>query len=476
MGSKQSVEKKLENAPTVLIVGGGYGGCQLAKSLDTDMNVILVDRKQYFHHNIGALRSAVNETFMPASLIPYTDLLKHGHFIQAEVEKIDPTQGVFFTGKEEPVKFDYLAIATGSSYAFPMKVALPNVEGVTEQLKKLQAIIAKRENILIVGGGPVGVELTGEIKYLYPNKNVTLVHSRERLLNQYGFGKKFEDQIHAKLEKLNVKIVVNDRIKMDQYVQVSKQYLEGERTVTTQNGEELQTDLIFWTIGAKTNTKSFEKELPLNDQKRLDINEFHQVQGYNNIFGLGDCAGHWTKMAYFAGEQAKVVAHNIRSVHAENPKKMKTWKPLMDVMAVPIGPTQGVTKMGPLGVYGNFTTKKMKGQDLFTTNNWNLLGFKSVPYELQQFEVEREDEDSAKIAKALKTTDEDAKEFLLNFGAQSVVQGEETDHGFVCPTCGEAGVFLNDTEDGFDACIECFASLDEDALAEAMKSDRTRKI
>jgi len=79
------------------------------------MNVILVDRKKYFHHNIAALRGSINKEFLYATLIPYKNLLKYGYIIQAEVEKIIPNDGVYFYGKNEPIKYDYLIICTGSS-------------------------------------------------------------------------------------------------------------------------------------------------------------------------------------------------------------------------------------------------------------------------------------------------------------------------------------------------------------------------
>lgn len=58
MGSSSSkIKARLEGAPVVVIVGGGYGGVALAKALDSQCNVVLIDRKDYFFHNIGALRS-----------------------------------------------------------------------------------------------------------------------------------------------------------------------------------------------------------------------------------------------------------------------------------------------------------------------------------------------------------------------------------------------------------------------------------
>eukprot|EP00494_Astrolonche_serrata_P003550 UN03557 len=80
---------------------------------------------------------------MPNVFIPYSKCLKYGHFIQAEAEKIDPKLGVFFHGRKEPVKCDYLVICTGSSYAFPMKVAAPKAEPVQKEMKECAEAIKK---------------------------------------------------------------------------------------------------------------------------------------------------------------------------------------------------------------------------------------------------------------------------------------------------------------------------------------------
>jgi NADH dehydrogenase FAD-containing subunit len=75
-GSQENSEKK----PVVLIVGGGYGGIECAKLLDKtgQFFVVLIDRKSYFLHNVGALRASVQRDFARKIVIPYDRLLKNG--------------------------------------------------------------------------------------------------------------------------------------------------------------------------------------------------------------------------------------------------------------------------------------------------------------------------------------------------------------------------------------------------------------
>ena len=91
MGNSASPEKmraSLATKPTVIIVGGGYGGAAAAKKLDLDLNVILIDKKNHFFHNIGALRPCVEPKTIYKALIPYDQLLTMGAFIQGTVTKI----------------------------------------------------------------------------------------------------------------------------------------------------------------------------------------------------------------------------------------------------------------------------------------------------------------------------------------------------------------------------------------------------
>ena len=64
--------------PTVVVIGGGYGGVNVAKALDADVDVVLVEPKDAFVHNLGALRALVDPTFLPKIFLPYDRLLSHG--------------------------------------------------------------------------------------------------------------------------------------------------------------------------------------------------------------------------------------------------------------------------------------------------------------------------------------------------------------------------------------------------------------
>lgn len=87
-------------------------------------------------------------------------LLISGCFVQAEVTSISETE-VRVHGHSDPIKFDYLVIATGSSYAFPGKIAETQVSKAIESYENISKKLAAAEKVLVIGGGPVGIELAG---------------------------------------------------------------------------------------------------------------------------------------------------------------------------------------------------------------------------------------------------------------------------------------------------------------------------
>eukprot|EP00667_Euglena_gracilis_P024738 EG_transcript_28622 len=211
MGGQTSVEQRLKNKPVVVIVGGGYAGCTLAKLLDDEVNVLLVERKTMFYHNVGALRASV-EGDATRILIPYTNLLKYGHVIQGEVTAISPTQGTLLLHNHPaPVPYDYLVLATGTSYCFPMKVAAADAAEVAKRIEGFAADLRRAQNVLIVGGGPVGCELAGEIRYVHPEKPITLLQSGPELIPG-NTPASFKAEVRRRLEGQRVTVCTNERL------------------------------------------------------------------------------------------------------------------------------------------------------------------------------------------------------------------------------------------------------------------------
>ena len=145
--------------PTVVVLGGGYAGIQVARPLDDLADVVLVEPKDDFVHNVAALRALVDPSWLERIYLPYTGLLGRGRVIRDRAVKADADRVVLASGAE--LFPDYLVLATGSGYPFPAKSDVPGTEAAHGKVRSTHAMLAAAGRVLLLGAGPVGIELAG---------------------------------------------------------------------------------------------------------------------------------------------------------------------------------------------------------------------------------------------------------------------------------------------------------------------------
>src|SRR5258705_9283633 len=159
--------------PTVVVIGGGYGGVAVAKALDADVDVVLVEPKDSFVHNIGALRALVEPAFLPKIFLPYDRLLARGRVVRDRAVAVSPHRVILASGDE--IDADYVVLATGSTYPFPAKSDAHDAEDSIDNYRAAYNELIHANRVLLVGAGPVGIELAGEINAKWPDKHITLL-------------------------------------------------------------------------------------------------------------------------------------------------------------------------------------------------------------------------------------------------------------------------------------------------------------
>src|SRR5271166_6555795 len=108
---------------TVIIVGGGYAGTALAKRLDPNADVTLVEPRDAFVHNVAAIRALVDPSLLDKMILPYRNLLKRGRVIRERAAAIEDRTVILQSGAR--LTADVIVVATGSGYAKPFK---PNTD------------------------------------------------------------------------------------------------------------------------------------------------------------------------------------------------------------------------------------------------------------------------------------------------------------------------------------------------------------
>src|SRR5258707_10820580 len=117
----------MNGEPTVVVIGGGYGGVNVAKSLDADVRVVLVEPKDAFVHSVAALRALVEPDFLPRIFLPYDKLLARGRVEHDRAVRVTSRGVVVASGAEIPA--DYIVLASGSNYPFPAKSDVDDTQG-----------------------------------------------------------------------------------------------------------------------------------------------------------------------------------------------------------------------------------------------------------------------------------------------------------------------------------------------------------
>ncbi|CAG8625451.1 12591_t:CDS:2, partial [Ambispora gerdemannii] len=365
----------------------GYAGVQVAQSLDKSLSkthqIILIEKKTHFYHSVGSLRAMAEENFEEKILIPYTSLFKHGgKVVHATVTTIHKNEVIVSTETEwgTHIPFEYLVVATGSSYAAPAKVDRTTKDEIIPEIKERRDAVKNSSKILIIGGGPVGIELAGELATVHKEKTITLVHAGESLLRP-SFPKKLRDNLHKQLEDLNVKLILGEKVI----------FPEGglgdgltSQTLQTDKGTPIESDIQFFTIGASPNTsliKTLDASLLEEETNLIKVSPTLQLEHeeFKHIFAVGDVTNvKETKLAYRAGQQAVIITKNVEALVAK--KNLSDYKPGAEVLFVTIGKNGGAGLL-PIGglVVGPFMVKSIKGKTLFVDKYWKQLTGKAPP-------------------------------------------------------------------------------------------------
>jgi NADH dehydrogenase FAD-containing subunit len=362
----------------VVIVGAGFGGINIAKLLDPYLRVTLVERKERYFFNVASLRATVDPGWLGRIFIPYDRLLRHGRVLHDTVVEASPQAVRLASG--ETLTFDYLVLATGSSYPFPARTQHDDVPRAVQQMRLAGERIRQARGVLLVGAGPVGIEFAGEIKSAYPDKPVTLIDSAPALLSQ--FKPRLAEQLMAAMKKAGVRVILGEQLQ-PMPAQTNALAPDGPlvmQTFVTDKGTRIEAELHFTCFGTQVNSAYLAPGLAgcRDARGRIKVNSFFQVEGHGNIFAIGDVTNlNEAKLGSVAELHAKVVGENIRRLVGTNGTgTLMAYKPLaVNFLVVPFGSRGGAGQIPYFGgiVIGRFLTSLFKGKSLLVGQAWRML-------------------------------------------------------------------------------------------------------
>ncbi|XP_048419282.1 ferroptosis suppressor protein 1-like isoform X2 [Stegostoma tigrinum] len=373
MGGTVSVEDSFH----VVIVGGGFGGIAAGNRLKSyNVPFTLIDVKDAFHHNPGALRASVESVcfflgFAKQTFISFKETFAE-NFKQGKVVDIDLEKQNVILENGDTLRFSHLILATGSSGPFPGKFAEPvTMENAIQMYEDLVKQVQGAQRIVVIGGGSAGVEMAAEVKTDYPDKEVTLIHSKIALadvqllpsvrqgLKEILLKKGVELQLGQKV--INLQDLVMNEMKTDM-------------KVLTDKGLEVIADLVICCTGIRVNSSAYSNAFKdcLAEDGALLVNPHLQVIGMENVYAIGDCADvKEPKMAYHAGLHGVVAADNI--INSLGKKCLKDYKPGSLTMLLSMGRNDGIGQLFGWHV-GKFIVVMAKSRDLLVWKSWREMG------------------------------------------------------------------------------------------------------
>lgn len=339
---------------TLVILGTGWGSVSLLKNLDTEnYNVVVISPRNYFLFT-PLLPSCTTGTIEHRSIMePIRNILRHKKarvkFYEAEATKIDYQKKIVYAKDDSDIKgdtmetevpFDMLVVGVGAENA---TFGIPGVRehacflkevGDAQRIRKqimdcVETATFKDQspeevkrllNMVVVGGGPTGVEFAGELQDFFQEDllkwvpqikddfHVTLVEALPNVLPM--FSKQLIEYTESSFKEEHIDIRTKTMVKnvTDKYIEAEVQKPDGTKAV-----EKIPYGLLVWATGnaLRPLVKDLMSQIPAqkNARRGLEVNEYLVVNGTENIWAVGDCAvANYAPTAQVAAQEGAFLA------------------------------------------------------------------------------------------------------------------------------------------------------------------------
>lgn len=328
----------------IVIIGAGFGGLKLAQKLvGSGYQIVLIDKNNY-HQFQPLFYQVASAGIEPSSILfPLRKIFqkqKDVYIRVAEVYSVDPHKKELQTSLDT-VWYDYLVISSGvnsnffgmknmEEYAIPMKSASEAMALRNRLLQSFEKAVTLRDqnerksllNVIVVGGGPTGVEVAGAIAEMkkfvlykdYPDLNfdamqISLIEGSPALLG--GMSKHASEKALFYLQRLGIKVLLNTQVTD----------FDGN-ALSFRDGTQIETKTVIWAAGISGVVPSgFSKDM-IGRGNRILVDQYNRIQGFEDIYAIGDvclmpCTSHpngHPQVAQVAIQQGKNLAMNFLSM------------------------------------------------------------------------------------------------------------------------------------------------------------------
>src|SRR5579875_211457 len=312
---------RLDVAKRVIILGGGFGGMNAAKTLSSKLSseiksrgaveILLINKNNYhlFTPLLYQASTGLVEIGAIAQPIRPQGVKKGFEFLEAEVKSVDVQAQTVYLGEEDgSINYDYLVIALGSikddtkieganKFAIPLKTLEDGKRihnRIVESFERAAVLEEGPERdaylTFVVIGGSTGVELAGsivdyikDVSKIYPNINthrdckVYVIEAGEKLFP--GGEPSLSEVVKRSLEHRGAKILLNTRVEK---IENSSVLLSSGGTIRSWN--------VFDNSGIRPNPvlETMPDDLVKKDKGKLVVDRYLRLPGFENVFAIGD--------------------------------------------------------------------------------------------------------------------------------------------------------------------------------------------
>lgn len=343
----------MTHKPKVLIIGAGFAGIFCAKKLfqlfNDSVEITIVNKTKHFEYH-AQIYKVLNEGSPLQACIPLDVIFKNTNinYVEDTIQSINKEHKIAVGSSNFKYQYDYLVICLGSQNAY---FNIPGISKYSYSLRSINDALSlsrhihetiqemaqtnsrTKMEIAIVGGGPSGVEIAGELaehtQLVALNHSIdpklihiTLIEAMDRLLPMLP--PEQSQKIQSRLKSLNVTVKTKTTIKEE----IPTGLITENDTITT--------NTVIWVAGVAANQRYQEWGFNTLKNGRVQVDPTLQVPSHPEIFIAGDGASvEGSGQAWPAVHQGNLVATNIYNILQHHP--LQNWKPLEPLMILPIG-------------------------------------------------------------------------------------------------------------------------------------------
>ncbi len=336
----------------LVIIGGGFGGLNLAKKVDKNKWDVLVIDKNNYHSFAPLFYQVASSSLEPAGItFPLRREMSKGRmrgcrYTMGEVTRID-VERKEVTTEFETIAYDSLVIAAGATNNFfgiaNLEQNVYTIKSTAESIKTRNAILTNLERacqctdpderrrlltFAVVGGGPTGVEIAGALgemkRWVIEREYPQISRDEVRVVLYEG-----TDRLLRTMSEKSSANALNDLGELMVDVRLGKTMKSYDgKTLTFADGETLSTGIVIWTAGIVGN--SFEilgSDVKAGPGGRFEVDEFNRVKGLTDVYAIGDICYHvderfprgCPQLAQPAIQQGRNLARNLSTGRFDSP-------------------------------------------------------------------------------------------------------------------------------------------------------------